>query len=278
MKFLILTPRCAHSLAEQNHAKQGGFPQHALDFNFEMGPPNLRSVSCLLNGQCLPLGGQSVWGTMGPPGTKKIVLAAARLDSVALFHDRAYGGQAEASDIVTLLAVVDALSKVDTSSLPLAIGFGLFQGENWGQIGSRRFVTEVANFTCTVSSHAHSRLWCHCLLTLAHIARLQSLQPAATSATGKAFCRQPLRTDLTFANLTGSSFHQVIAIDQVRHRVHYACCRRSYQVCVDECVPCRVESQPQTRTCTRYIHFTNQPPAWPPMWLSAHPRLLLPIR
>lgn len=158
---MILAPRCAHSLAEQNHAKQGGFPQYALDFNFEMGPPNLRSVSCLLNGQCLPLGGQSVWGTMGPPGTKKIVLAAARLDSVALFHDRAYGGQAEASDIVTLLAVVDALSKVDTSSLPLAIGFGLFQGENWGQIGSRRFVTEVANFTCTVSSHAHSRLWCH---------------------------------------------------------------------------------------------------------------------
>ena len=42
----------------------------------------------------------------------------------------------------------------------------------------------------------------------------QSTQSASTSVTGFAFCKSPVRTDLSFEQLSGDSFAHVIAIDQ----------------------------------------------------------------
>jgi hypothetical protein len=56
------------SLALFNAGKGGytGFPQYAVRFFFPMGPDGLDSFQCLDAGSCLPLGGQSVWGSIGP--------------------------------------------------------------------------------------------------------------------------------------------------------------------------------------------------------------------
>lgn len=175
------------------------FPQHALQFDFYMGPPSLTSITCIEQQQCLPVGGQSVWGTLGElrapddPGAKDVVMLAASMDATALFHDRALGGQAGASSIAAMLAAVQALSSegARTRELPRRVAFGLFQGEAWGRIGSRRWLKEVQHFTCG------------------------SYQDAADSATGKKYCRGPLRTDLSFRKLSFERFAHVLAFDQV---------------------------------------------------------------
>ena len=60
-------------MAQDNHARGvSNFPQKALKFLFDMGPDGLTSPGCLRAGQCLPLGGQSVWGTMGTLDTSKV--------------------------------------------------------------------------------------------------------------------------------------------------------------------------------------------------------------
>lgn len=180
--------------AAANHAAGvSTFPQKAVHFTFDMGPAGLTSLSCLRNAQCLPLGGHSVWGTMQTlNAAKKMVFMTTNLDSTAMFHDKAVGAASAASDIVALLAAVEALSKVDTASLPFQIGYGLFQGESWGRLGSRRFVSEIQGFACS------------------------SKASAASSVTGFAFCKQPVRTDLSFEELPsdGSGFAHVLAIDQ----------------------------------------------------------------
>lgn len=73
--------------------------------------------------------------------------------------------------------------------LPLQPLFALFGAESWGRVGSRRWLLEVASFSC---------------------ARL-------VNATGSraSFCRNPLRYDLAFQNVSLANLHTVLALDQV---------------------------------------------------------------
>lgn len=321
------------SLALQN-AQRGNyqsFPQHAIHFFYFMGPSGLDSYSCLDSGSCLPLGGQSVWASMGPldaadapvitpaaapqrrrelaaavllneeadtdtevsahiivrkspevagaprqreavlsarqrgegeraqeesasvfvhpfphsnnaaqrankkkailslkkhaafageetrelpPSSKEgrrslggsaaervnnkpqrpIVMAVTAMDSSALFHDLAFGADSTASGIIAVLAAADALSRssVSVSTLPRQILFGVFQGEQWGRIGSRRWVSEVeGTFRCL------------------------SNVTAENSPSGRAFCASPLRTDLGFTSISLDDIVSVVAVDQV---------------------------------------------------------------
>lgn len=73
----------------------------------------------------------------------------------------------------------------------LQILFGIFQAEQWGRIGSRRWVQEVQGFTCQVNVSA------------------------AASPNGRAFCAQPLRPDVTFTSLHLLDVSYVLAVDQV---------------------------------------------------------------
>ena len=63
------------------------------------------------------------------------------------------------SGLVALLAAADALSGVAPGNLPMRrIVFAAFQGEAYGAVGSRKFVADVANFTCRARSGASGRL------------------------------------------------------------------------------------------------------------------------
>ena len=182
-----------------------GTGQHAVHMAFYMGPESMTSQSCLDAQSCLPLGGQSVGGSLGalvaaPPPTeprtpalaqRPIVMAVCPLDSSAMFHDLAYGADAAASSIVALLAAADALSRTDVATQTYQVMFALFQGEQWGRIGSRRWLTEVETFACTANVSA------------------------ADSPNGRPYCAQPLRSDVAFASLALRDFAFVMAVDQV---------------------------------------------------------------
>lgn len=70
-------------------------------------------------------------------------------DTNAFFHHSALGGNSAVSGIATLLGAAEALSRVENvTRLPRKILLALFQGEAYSFVGSRRFVTDIRNFTC----------------------------------------------------------------------------------------------------------------------------------
>ena len=79
------------------------YPRYVAAVDFYFGKEGISSIDCLrwrdrdgtLDPQCLPVGGQSVWGVLGGPSSsadKPVVMATAGMDSTGLFHDAAYGG------------------------------------------------------------------------------------------------------------------------------------------------------------------------------------------
>ncbi|RYG57221.1 hypothetical protein EON66_00900 [archaeon] len=98
------------------------YPMHAVNMLFYMGPDSLTSSTCLTDSSCLPLGGQSVWSSVGRLARaggnvgatqKPIVLAAVGMDARSLFHPTAFGANTAASGLVAMLAAADALANSD---------------------------------------------------------------------------------------------------------------------------------------------------------------------
>ena len=188
-------------LANKAKGNYASFPQHAVKMFYYMGPDGLTSSACLGAQQCLPLGGQSVWSSLGQLDrlnssvtgpARPVIVATASLDAGGLFHDLIQGADATVSGLVARLAAAEALSRtLSYLSLPAQIVFAAFQGEAWGAIGSRRWLGEVASFTCSAPV------------------------PANESATGVAFCSWPLRSSLAFTALRPSDIATVVSADQV---------------------------------------------------------------
>jgi nicastrin len=109
---------------------------------------------CIRRGQCQPLGGKSVWSSLGGnvSSSKKIVFVSTSLDSNAFFHDIAIGADAHISSVITLLLTAHTLSNVNMHALDKQIVLGLFAGESWGYLGSKKFVDDIVNFKCTTLS------------------------------------------------------------------------------------------------------------------------------
>ncbi|KAK2968045.1 hypothetical protein RJ640_003779 [Escallonia rubra] len=108
------------------------------------------SESCLKEATCLPLGGYSVWSALppinilSPESSKPIILAMASMDSVSFFRDKSLGADSPISGLISLMAAVDALSRVDgVNDLAKQLVFLVFTGEAWGYLGSRRFLLEL---------------------------------------------------------------------------------------------------------------------------------------
>ncbi|KAI9160899.1 hypothetical protein LWI28_012589 [Acer negundo] len=139
--------------AMKNEKTKNGYTTNVAEFELVMqttkaGSPH--SESCLKEGACLPLGGYSVWSSLPPINisssfqSKPIILSVASMDSASFFRDKSLGADSPISGLISLLAAVDALSRVDgLTNLSKQLVFLVPTGEAWGYLGSRRFLLEL---------------------------------------------------------------------------------------------------------------------------------------
>lgn len=121
--------------------------------------PSTDPATCLRRRTCAPLGGKSVIAALETIVPERpILLASATTDASAFFHDLAFGASAYQSGTVALMAAAEALARVGAGAgqLEKQILFAFFTGEAWGYLGSKRFVTDIAQgFECEEVSGEH---------------------------------------------------------------------------------------------------------------------------
>lgn len=167
----------------------GRFPDRHIEFKYKMYA-EVNSIDCLQNNMCLPLGGYSVWASMGSGrvnGTLPAVVVTAAIDGFSLFHDVATAAEASISGVVALLAAADALSRrgIPEEKLDREVILSFFHGEKWGYVGSRNWLSEIESFRCDV-----------------------------LSASGSG-CDEPHRESLEFTRLNISQFYRVLDLSQL---------------------------------------------------------------
>ena len=81
-----------------------------------------------------------------------MILVVASMDAASFFRDKSIGADSPISGLISLLTVVDALSRVDgLKDLDKQLVFAVFTGEAWGYLGSRRFLLELDQHSDAVS-------------------------------------------------------------------------------------------------------------------------------
>lgn len=199
-----------------NNNNDGVYPSIVADFKYYMGSSEYNgstatSKTCLnwkdVNGEwnpkCLPLGGNSVWSIAGSPlkvnekEERPVVWISAGLDSTSMFHEIIPGANGVASNLLAVLLAAEAIGAVEDNVLDglyARIGFGLFQGESFGYLGSRRFFKDtIEGFECD--------------------GEVASVQKRKDEEGTVRACVSPLRADLSFMNL--GEVRGMIAVDQV---------------------------------------------------------------
>lgn len=153
-------------VAVKNEENNKGSATHVAEFDVVMQTTKAGtrdSESCLKEETCLPLGGYSVWSALPPIDTtlstqsKPIILAVTSMDAASFFHDKSLGADSPVSGLITLLAAVDALSRVNgLKDLAKQLVFVVFTGEAWGYLGSRRFLVELDQHSDATSGLNHT--------------------------------------------------------------------------------------------------------------------------
>ncbi|XP_065846451.1 nicastrin-like [Oscarella lobularis] len=102
------------------------------------------------SGFCDPLVNPSFWGSLFSPTkinkSEAVVMATAKMDASAFFHQLSFGANNNAAGIVALLGALEALGKlkrdhkISENSISKPILFVFFNGEEWDYIGSSRMV------------------------------------------------------------------------------------------------------------------------------------------
>ena len=211
----------ARAAARANAASRlSAYPRWFASFDMYFGPHDMDSVRCLgwrdydgvQDPQCLPLGGQSTWATAGgPPNGRALVLASAALDSAALFHEHALGANDAAASIAALLAAADALGscRAELARLPRQLVFALFQGDEFGFLGSRRFARDLAESAAPARERAGAIWPGGCENEIA----------GDRTASGLPLCLAPtVYPNLAFRALSrdaGAGIDLVVALDQI---------------------------------------------------------------
>jgi len=200
------------------------FPPIMGEFNMYMGPEGMNSTTCLswidTDGQwrpkCLPLGGTSVLGLAGSPyergsgsanddgnenSKQPVVMVATNMDATSMFHDLSSGANTAASNILTVLMAAKLFGESVTDNLldglQNKVMFAFFQGENYGYMGSRSFLRDVAypGFQCDDN------------------ASVAAMAKNKDDDNPKMACLNPLRHDLDFMDI--GDIVTMIAVDQV---------------------------------------------------------------
>lgn len=148
----LLKDYCAENRRYGYHSTRVNY----ADFNFYMGRGGINSKDCIewkdiygeRSPQCIPLGGQSVWGSASVLDGRPKVLGTVGIDSTAMFHDLAFGANDAAASIAAFLGAVEAIGRYDHRSLENQILLFAANAEEWGYAGSRRFAKDLKSFEC----------------------------------------------------------------------------------------------------------------------------------
>lgn len=123
---------------------------------------NITSSDCLEDKTCLPIGGHSVWSSLGhlqdrPTGSnsprKPVIAITAPMDSNAFFPGLAVGASAEISSTAVLLSIATSLrdyylQQGKDREMKYDIIFLIWNAQSWGYAGSARFLKDVKEFEC----------------------------------------------------------------------------------------------------------------------------------
>ncbi|DAZ93271.1 TPA: hypothetical protein N0F65_010895 [Lagenidium giganteum] len=187
------------------NVKAGSAVTYKSFTNFYFGPEKATSLTCLsfkniygkASPKCDPIGGQSVWAVRGNTTAKEIVVAMASMDANGFSHTFAPGANTGASGLVALLAAAQALQAIPDEEFDKKVVFAAFQAEKFGFVGSRRFLSDIKQFSKDVSSAC------------------KQVVKSDKSPFGSSFCTSPVVSNLEFANLDASKISYAIAVDQV---------------------------------------------------------------
>lgn len=158
-----------------------------------MGPNDITSRTCISKGACDPIGGQSVWTSIGDlTNNNKIILVNTKIDSIGDFYSLAPGTISVSAGVSTLIGMVKGMFDA-TKGLTLTHNyiFGFFQGESWGYLGGRKLFFDIQNFECKKELSADK------------------------STVGEKICLHPIKLSLQFKNIKLSNIESVISLDQL---------------------------------------------------------------
>lgn len=172
---------------------------NSAELSFYMGAAGLTSRDCLTwkdidgkkNPQCLPIGGQSVWGTLGNLDKRPKVLLTVAFDTTAEFHDLAFGSNEAMASLAVALIVSEALSRTSILTADKQPMIFLANADEWGYAGSRRFVKDITSFSCSFPI------------------------PANQTMAGLPMCLDPIYPTTLFQSIKLSDIDVIIAIDQI---------------------------------------------------------------
>jgi hypothetical protein len=124
------------------------------------------SAKCLEERTCLPIGGQSVWSSLGElalPTKREVLAVTAPMDSTAFFHDIAQGAAAEIASLATLMAVAEAVGAYQRGAgkgkvMVRQPVYFAWNAQSWGFAGSSRFLKDVLDFECETEADASQML------------------------------------------------------------------------------------------------------------------------
>lgn len=123
--------------------------EYRMDIQSYMGPENMNSPTCLAKGACLPLGGQSLWALAGQRDNRSIIVIATALDSLSFLYERGEDELNAGTRLTVSLAILHALQSIQLENASKQLMFAFFEGESWGRIGSRYFLADLQDFTCS---------------------------------------------------------------------------------------------------------------------------------
>ena len=103
---------------------------------------------CLKNSNCQILGGLSIYGSFNEEYAKPGVWAIAGFDTYGFFPYAHVGADYSISGFVALLAALESLKGIDWSTATKHLRYAFFDAEEWGYLGSTRFLDDIISFNC----------------------------------------------------------------------------------------------------------------------------------
>lgn len=202
----------AHARDEAARNRDNGYgslPRRAAQYYYPMMSLRQNASECLAKNGCMPVGSYSLWGSVKPLATRgaepEYLLIAVAVTDTNLFHDSqtpgasvVAGPMAAAAAAVEMLADAYALANLTEQTSDLQVIFGFFVGEEYGAMGSRRFVDDVRDFVA--GGYCQQRPW---------------TGPPDVGNRKDFYCYNPPYPDGNFTTLELSRVKWIIGLDQV---------------------------------------------------------------